>query len=133
MLPPFTPSRSDDHRTQASSVHSLVPCIGKDVPDEDPFLLHEAIRFVIFEAEVDKKHGGGKIFSHIDLGSHFLGLGQGIANTSEYDTTTGAKQSDLAMNMNSGPGMLNTSDVVTKLRQLVIEDSVRFIKTQLLR
>ena len=117
----------------ASSVHSLVPCIGKDAPDEDPFLLYEAIRFVVFEAEVDKKHGGGKIFSQIDLGSHFLGLAQGNANTSEHDTRTGATQSDLARKMNSGPGMLNTSDVVKKLRQLVIEDAVQFIKTQLLR
>ena len=52
----------------------MLPRLGKDAPDEDPFLLQEGIRFVVFDALVDNKHGGGEIFSLIDLKSQFPGL-----------------------------------------------------------
>ena len=73
------------------------------MPDEDPFLLQEAIRFVIFEAVVDEKHGGGEIFSLIDLKNQFPRL---------------TKDSPILVN---------------ELRQLIIEDANQFVKTQLQR
>ena len=92
-----------DYCTQPSSVHSSLRRVGKNAPDEDPFLLQEAIRFVIFEAVVDEKHGGGEIFSLVDFATQFPGLTK------------------------DGPILAE------ELRQLIIEDANHFVKTQLLR
>ena len=81
----------------------MLPRLGKDAPEEDPFLLQEATRFVIFDAVVDEKHGGGEIFSLMDLETRFLGL---------------TKESPI---------------LVKELRQLIIEDANQFVKTQLQR
>ena len=81
----------------------MLPRLGKDAPDEDPFLLQEGIRFVVFDALVDNKHGGGEIFSLIDLGTQFPGL---------------TKESPI---------------LAKELRQLIIEDANQFVNTQLLR
>ena len=124
------PGRAGDYRTQASSVHSFVPHLGKDAPDEDPFVLQEAIRFVIFEALVDEENGGGKIFSQMELGADleakFPGLRQSLDRI-------GIERSGLALELSLGSATLDTSDWRKELRQHITEDAKQFVKTELLR